>query len=196
MEHSLIFDKDYWQNRYSNRQTGWDTGEITTPLKEYFDQLMDKNIRILIPGAGNAYEAEYLHQSGFTSVTVLDIAPAPLAALKQRAPMFPEDNLVCGDFFKHDKKYDLVVEQTFFCALHPDERSAYAKKVAELLVPGGKLVGVLFNREFEGGPPFGGSEQEYRKYFEPLFNFKTYAACYNSIKPRLGSEWFINLVKR
>jgi len=56
---------NYWENRYQNQQTGWDIGEISSPLKAYIDQLEDKSIKILIPGAGNAYEAEYLFLNGF-----------------------------------------------------------------------------------------------------------------------------------
>ena len=52
--------KNYWTNRYSKAKTGWDIGYPSTPLKTYFDQLENKDLRILIPGAGNAYEAEYL----------------------------------------------------------------------------------------------------------------------------------------
>ena len=55
--------------------TGWDIGGPSTPLVKYFDQLADKQRKILIPGAGNAYEAEYLWAQGFSNVHVLDIAP-------------------------------------------------------------------------------------------------------------------------
>ncbi len=58
-----------------------------------------------------------------------------------------------------------------------------------LLKPGGKLVGVLFNRAFEGGPPFGGNMDEYQDLFEPTFTLQTLASCYNSIKPRMGQKY-------
>ena len=87
------------------------------------------------------------------------------------------------------------VEQTFFCALNPAERPAYAKKMSELLVPGGKVAGVLFDAEFEGGPPFGGNREEYSRYFVPFFKIKTLERCYNSIKPRAGRELFMILEK-
>lgn len=64
----MQLDADFWNERYSSQQTGWDIGSPSTPLKEYIDQLTDKDIRILIPGCGNAYEAEYLHQQGFSNV--------------------------------------------------------------------------------------------------------------------------------
>jgi thiopurine S-methyltransferase len=61
-----------WNNRYLNDDIGWDLGEVSPPLKAYFDQLENKEIKILIPGGGNSYEAEYLLQKGFKNVFVVD----------------------------------------------------------------------------------------------------------------------------
>ena len=55
----MKLSKDLWNERYENQDTAWDIGHISTPLKEYFEQLENKNIKILIPGCGNAYEAAY-----------------------------------------------------------------------------------------------------------------------------------------
>lgn len=185
-------DKNFWSNRYTENETGWDYGTITTPLKEYIDQLKDKSITILIPGAGNSHEAEYLFRKGFKNVTVLDITEEPLKNIQNRIPEFPKEQLICGDFFLHAGKYDLILEQTFFCALHPSLRKSYAGKMNELLNPGGKLVGVLFNDKMnEDQPPFGGNADEYRIYFSPYYNFNVFGACYNSIEKRSGRELFI-----
>lgn len=193
----MTFDAQYWTQRYLHGNTGWDTGGITPPLKDYFDQLADRNLAILIPGAGNGYEAEYLFKSGFTNVNVLDVSAVPLGNLKSRVPAWPELHLHQADFFDHNGEYDLIVEQTFFCALEPAQRGSYAQKMFELLKPGGKLVGVLFNDPLNADkPPFGGSISEYYSYFKPLFYFKVFDVCYNSIPPRAGREIFINLQKR
>ncbi|MEJ8755677.1 methyltransferase [Pontibacter sp. H259] len=191
------FNATYWQQRYLSNQTGWDTKGITTPLKVYFDQLTDKDLRILIPGCGNAYEAEYLFNNGFTHVYVADVAPAPLEQFASRVPDFPKEHLLLQNFFDLQGQYDLIVEQTFFCALDPDLRAAYACKCVELLAPNGKLIGLLFDTVFEkAGPPFGGTAAEYRLYFEPYFKFVHFEKAYNSIAPRQGSELFINLQKK
>lgn len=184
-------DSEYWNNRYINNETGWDTGAVTPPLKEYFDQLPDKNISILIPGCGNSYEAAYLLHNGFVNITLIDISALLCTALKKKFMPDASVKIICGDFFEHNGQYDLIVEQTFFCALHPSIRKSYAKKMQQLIKPGGKLIGLLFNKHFEGGPPFGGSEQEYRQLFEPLFTIKTMEPCTNSIKPREGVELFV-----
>ena len=192
----MNFDEAYWQERYLNNSTGWDIGYVSTPLKSYFDQLEDKDIRILIPGAGNAYEAGYLWDLGFKQVDVLDIATAPLEAFKNQLPNFPEEQLIQRDFFNHQADYDLIVEQTFFCALDPQLRSNYVRKTSELLKPGGKLVGLLWNKSMNTvRPPFGGSEEEYRRLFSPFFDLEIMSTAYNSIPPRAGAETFIKFRK-
>ena len=190
-------DEKYWTDRYQNRQTQWDTGAVTTPLKEYFDQITDKSLSILIPGCGNAWEAEYLHVKGFSNVYLVDISPVPLEDFSRRCPAFPKDHLLCQDFFLLQRKFDLIIEQTFFCALHPSQRDHYAKKCAELLKEEGKLVGVLFNDRLNvDHPPYGGSREEYLEFFSPRFNINIFTNCYNSIKPRAGRELFIHLTRK
>ena len=51
--------QSYWASRYLEKQTGWNIGYASTPITAYVDQLTNKAAKILIPGAGNAYEAEY-----------------------------------------------------------------------------------------------------------------------------------------
>ena len=186
-----VENNNFWSERYQQNQTGWDYGAITPPIKEYIDQLTDKSISILIPGCGSGHEAEYLWQNGFSNVHLLDFAPEALTLFSERVSDFPKEQMHCSDFFEHLGKYDLVLEQTLFCAINPNDRKKYAKKIVELIRPSGKLVGVLFNRDFEGGPPFGGSMIEYQQIFQAVFSSVVIEPCYNSIKPREGSEVFI-----
>lgn len=187
-----------WEERWQHGYTGWDLGAVSPPLKAYIDQIPPerRHLKILIPGCGNGYEAVYLLQNGFTHITMLDIAPTAVEQLRQRlnreTPGWePYLRLECGDFFAFSGAFDLILEQTFFCALDPALRPGYARKMQGLLAPGGKLAGVLFDRDFEGGPPFGGSSEEYQALFAPYFHIKTLAPCYNSAAPRAGAEVFI-----
>jgi SAM-dependent methyltransferase len=194
-------DATYWQQLYAIGHDPWDAKDITPPLKAYFDQLdVTQQPHILIPGAGRAYEAEYLHRAGFQNVVVADLAPEPLAALVARVPDFPKRNLLLGDFFQlpHERSYDLIVEQTFFCALNPSLRPTYARQCAALLKPGGTLAGLLFDTDFGNGsePPFGGTQEEYRVYFTPHFHFKHFEKATNSLPPRQDRELFICLKKK
>lgn len=193
----MRLDKDYWNDKYLHGSTGWDIGYISTPIKDYFDQLTNKELRILIPGCGNAYEAEYLTRIGFKNVFLIDWSEIALDNFKKKVHHIPDNQLFCEDFFEHDGEYDLIVEQTFFSSILPAQRTNYAKKVKELLTRGGKLMGLLFDDPlFDDHPPFGGNKAEYTKIFKPYFNFKVFDTAYNSIKPRMGREFFILLVKK
>ena len=194
----MTLDRDYWDNRYLQKETGWDLGQVSPPIEAYINQLTDKGISILIPGCGNAYEAVNLLKKGFTNITLIDLSPTLVEQLKSTLSQFPTNNIkvICGDFFSLQGEFDLIIEQTFFCALHPSLRKDYCKKMSELLAPKGKLVGLLFNRNFENNPPFGGSIEEYEELFSPFFKIRKMEPCYNSIPPRQGSELFIILSKK
>lgn len=194
METRFELDQQYWDKRYQACETGWDLGEVSPPIKAYIDQLERKDIAILIPGCGNSYEAAYLLQQGFTNITLIDIAPALVADLQQKFAGNPHIHLILGDFFEHQGQYDLILEQTFFCALPPAMRKAYADKMLQLLAPSGKLSGLLFDTYFEKqGPPFGGSKQEYLNLFASDFTVRQMENCYNSYPKRSGTELFFIL---
>ena len=186
---------DYWNKRYLDESTGWDLGEISPPIRAYVDQLEDKELKILIPGAGNAHEVSYLHNLGFTNVHVLDFAPLAIQTFLEKNPDFPASHAHVADFFEFNDSFDLIIEQTLFCAIDPNLRSKYAEKSASLLRKGGMLIGLLFNQEFDGGPPFGGTKSEYIDNFKPFYDKLSMEECYNSIEPRQGSELFIRLDK-
>ena len=194
----MIKDKEaqeYWSNRYKEERIGWDIGYPSTPLKEYIDQLTNKNITILIPGAGNAYEAMYLYDQGFKNIFIMDISIIPLENFHTKYPNFPKENLLHQDFFEHNGQYDLILEQTFFCSFIPtkENRVGYAKKMKSLLNPKGKLVGLWFDIPLTGDMekrPFGGTKALYLECFSPFFNSILMEKAYNSIPERAGQELF------
>ncbi len=194
-------EENYWTDRYEASQTGWDIGYASTPIKTYIDQLQDKNLKILIPGAGNAYEAEYLWKKGFEHVFVLDISKIPLKAFQKRNPDFPASQLLQQNFFEHSSTYDLIIEQTFFCSFVPtdENRTAYAKHMASLLGPNGKLVGVWFDFPMSSDMekrPFGGNKSLYLRYLSRYLKPLLFEPCYNSIPPRQGKELFGIFIKK
>lgn len=199
-DHSISqnsLNEAYWDARYREGQTGWDLRQVSPPLKEYIDQLKNKNIRILIPGCGSGYEAAYLADHGFSDVTVIDIASTIVEALRNKFREIHSVKIMEGDFFRHEGNYDLILEQTFFCAIPPSRRAEYVKKIHSLLAERGKLAGLLFNRTFEQeGPPFGGSLEEYQSLFSEYFDILIMDPCYNSFEKRRGTELFMLLQKK
>ena len=190
---------EFWQQRYEQDSIGWDMGEVSPPLKAYIDQLPEsaKDQAILVPGAGNAYEVGYLHEQGFTNVTLVDFALAPIEAFAERYPDFPSTHLICADFFSlspEQYQFDWVLEQTFFCAINPSRRDEYVKQMAALIKPKGKLIGLLFDKDFgRDEPPFGGTKDEYQQRFEINFDIEILEPSYNSHSARQGSELFIKM---
>jgi SAM-dependent methyltransferase len=186
----------FWSNRYETGQTGWDIGSVSGPVKAILDKITDKTIRILIPGAGNGWEAEYAWNCGFQNVYVLDISENALRNFEARLPEFPRQNLIHADFFSHEGRYNVIIEQTFFCALHPSLRNAYVQKMHQLLLPDGKLTGVLFASAMNSDrPPFGGSESAYKEIFAPVFQQIYFEPCTTSIAARSGNELFFEAMK-
>jgi len=190
-------DQQFWDERYASGRTGWDIGYASTPLTTYIDQLNDLNLNILIPGAGNGYEVIYLIEKGFNNLSVIDISSAAIKNIGHKLPEGHSVNLIRDDYFNHQGSYDIILEQTFFCALLPELRQKYVSHSHSLLKDQGCIVGLLFNVIFEReGPPFGGSQEEYRHLFQDFFSIRYCDPCYNSIVPRAGSEVFIKFIKK
>ena len=162
----LPLDKTYWENQYLSKTTGWDLGEIAPPIKSYIDNLPKK-----------------------------DIAPTLVNNLKNKFENNANITIILGDFFEHQGSYDLIIEQTFFCALPPTMRQKYVWKIHQLLQEDGLLSGLLFNREFEIGPPFGGNSQEYKALFQNAFHIKTFDEANNSMSKRQDTELFVEFQK-
>mgnify|MGYP006073734135 CR=1 FL=1 len=193
----MDLSENAWDNRYLNKDIAWDLGEVSPPLKAYFDQLTNKEIKILIPGGGNSYEAAYLFEKGFENVWVVDLSKTAIANIQRSIPKFPPSQLIQGDFFDMEDSFDFIVEQTFFCAIHPSLRADYVVKMNSLLKPKGTLVGVLFNAPLnKEKPPFGGNKAAYMEQFKRFFEIQKMEACYNSFGNRKGRELFIILGKK
>lgn len=192
----MKLDQEFWNQRWESNQTGWDIGYPSPVFSEYFQQV-DKNASILIPGCGNAYEAEFLLQEGFQHITLIDIAPKAVDNLREKFQNHPQIEIICGDYFEHEGQYDYIIEQTFFCALPVEKRDDVVQKTSQLLNADGIWVGLLFNKDFgQPLPPFGGSREEYMKRFSPYFEILKMEDCYNSIPPRKGTELFFEAKKK
>lgn len=194
-ENGLILNAEYWNDRYIAGQTGWDMHQASPPLTDYIDTISDQKLRILIPGCGNAHEADYLLKKGFKNVTLIDISEVVTKRIAEKYIHQPI-KIVCDDFFKHTGNYDLILEQTFFCTLSLPMREKYIDKCYELLVAKGKIAGVLFNKPLGvPGPPFISGDEEYKKILGSRFTINRYEDCKNSIAPRLGKEVFFEVEK-
>jgi methyl halide transferase len=185
----MSLDQEYWNQRYIKGKTGWDIGYASSALIEYASPFPLES-RILIPGAGNAYEWIELQRLGYRNCMAIDFSELPIKTLKKSYPAW-EHSLIHEDFFEHEGEYDLILEQTFFCALAPTFREKYLEKIRSLLSADGKLAGLLFAQEFEKeGPPFGGDKNTYDMLFNGILTLEKMELCENSIPERKGHELF------
>lgn len=185
-------DQAYWDAQWNAKQTGWDIGHASPAITEFMIHYPNKDAQILIPGCGNAHEAEFLVSAGFTNLTLIDIAPQAVKILQEKFKTEASVSVICADFFEHEGEYDVIIEQTFFCALAPRLRQRYVWKMHQLLKENGILTGLLFNREFTVSPPFGGNKEEYAALFKGAFHLEVFDTAINSIPQRSGSELFIH----
>ena len=58
-------NEEFWDSNWQTGQTGWDIGYPSPAIIDYVDRNVNKSSSILIPGCGNAYEAEYLANNNF-----------------------------------------------------------------------------------------------------------------------------------
>ena len=88
-------------------------------------------------------------------VTAIDYSPSAVARARHGLGELGE-KVILADFFAHDfggEKFDIVYERTFLCALSPAMWPAYARRISELLLDRGKLVGTFFYGENDDPPP-------------------------------------------
>ncbi|KAI0595870.1 S-adenosyl-L-methionine-dependent methyltransferase [Biscogniauxia sp. FL1348] len=150
----------------------------------------------LVPGCGTGYDVLLLSAFGF-DVCGLDLCAGATAAAKKhaeeakggegRGPYEPPLDGVergavtwlTGNFFEdawlgaleastgRPAKFDLIFDYTFFCALPPSSRPAWARRTSDLLASGGRLVCLEFPSEkspSELGPPWAAPPHAYEAY--------------------------------
>jgi methyl halide transferase len=165
-------DADFWAELYRNGDTGWDQGGPSPGLVDFLNRdvgagrvMPFQSGRALVPGCGRGHDARALAAAGFT-VIGLDVVKG---AVEEAARMAEAEGLKRIRFAQADflhlpaplrGPYDLIFENTFFCAIDPDHRNRYVEAAANLLAAAGFLLGVFYNIQPETGPPFGATREE------------------------------------
>lgn len=145
---------DFWCKRFGEGVTPWDAGKVPNALADFVAR-QPAPLNTLIPGCGSGWEAACLAEHRWP-VTALDFSPTAVARAREVLADFAVD-LVCDDFFKWQpaQPLQLIYERAFLCALPRKLWEDWARRVAELLPPGGLLAGFFFVCEQPKGPPFG-----------------------------------------
>jgi SAM-dependent methyltransferase len=161
---------DFWTVRYAAGKTPWDFGGVPSALKSFLERSSVPG-RILIPGCGSGYEVQAFHAAGY-DVSAIDFSPAAVDQAKQVLGVLG-GRVILGDFFTYDfgeRRFDLIYERTFLCSMTPSRWPEYVNRMADLLVPGGRLIGVfLYGQRPSSGPPFPLTDLEANQVFKKHF---------------------------
>ena len=118
---------------------------------------------------------------------------------KRNNPQIHISQVLHKDFFEFQQNdfFDVIIEQTFFCAINPRLREKYITKAQTLLTDEGKIIGLLFNKKLDTEPPpVGGTIEEYEILFSKKFIIQKLEKVNNSITHRKGHELWIEFMKK
>ena len=161
--------REFWSTRYATGKTPWDLHGVPEALHSFLARRPAAG-SVLIPGCGSGYEVRAFHDAGY-DVTALDFSPVAIEqAQNVLGPLSSKVHL--GDFFIHDfgeRSFDLIYERTFLCSMPPVRWPDYAARIAELLAPGGHLVGIFLYGQAVDPPPFPMTEGQAAELFRTHF---------------------------
>lgn len=190
-------DKIAWAEAWEEGRTPWDTGEAASALVELVAGGTLPEGRALVPGAGSGYDVLLL-ASESREVVGLDLAEGAkrrFEGLRKKAKISAEKaKIVVADFFEYepDAPFDMIWDYTFLCALQPKMRADWARRMDELLAPGGELVTLIFpgvDKPADEGPPYAMHPDLLKDLLEPRFEAWHLEATTN-IHPNLnGKAW-------
>ncbi|KAF8698220.1 hypothetical protein HU200_035741 [Digitaria exilis] len=185
---------DGWEKSWEFGVTPWDLGKPTPVIEHLVRSGTLPKGRALVPGCGMGYDVVTL-ASPERFVVGLDISDMAIKKAKKWSSSLPNADhftFLVEDFFKWipDEQFDLIFDYTFFCALDPSLRVAWAETVNRLLKRDGELLTLIYLiSDQEGGPPYNNTVADYQKVLEPL-GFRAVFMEDNelAIKPRKGCE--------
>lgn len=177
---------EFWDVRYANGKTPWDLHGVPETLNSFLNTTAPG--KVLIPGCGTGYEVRVFFRAGW-DVKAIDFSPIAvdqarnyLGGLGHRVEQ--------ADFFTYGRgeSFDVIYERTFLCALPRDLWQAYADRVAQLLRPGGRLVGIFLYGEEPEPPPYPLSDTLAKELFEGRFSLLRSVPVEDSLPLFLGKE--------
>ena len=190
-------EKDYkcedWQRHYEEKDLGWDLGQVAPPFVKLWQEEKLPLGKVLVPGCGRGHEVVFLAENGF-DVTAIDFSSGAVTYLKNALKKRNlEGRILHQDFFSldesHEGVYDLVLEQTFFCAISPKQRRDYVLNVSRILKPGGILVGLFYHTDEQGGPPYNTTREDIEMHFSKKFEIQELDKTSLSTEQRKDKEW-------
>jgi SAM-dependent methyltransferase len=178
---------------------GWNIEAPAETLKDMLPRMKLPVSRILILGCGDGHDAAFFAQNGH-KVTAVDISRHAIERGKKLFGHLTNITWVQSDLFKlpesFNNSFDLVYEYTCFCAINPALRKDLVQVWSKCLHEQGQLMATFFCMHKRDGPPFGGSEWEFRELLKKRFKTLIWTRWRKSISRRQGRELYVLAQKR
>ncbi|CAH8392103.1 unnamed protein product [Eruca vesicaria subsp. sativa] len=177
-----------WENMWVEGRTLWDLGEATPIVVHLCETGSLPSGRALVPGCGTGYDVVVMANPE-RHVVGLDLSKTSVERSTKMFSSLPNSKhftFLKEDFFTWEptEKFDLIFDYNFFCAFEPKVRPLWAKRMQELLNPGGELITLMFpiSDRTPGPPPYLVSVSAYEELLKPL-GFEVISIVDNELAP-------------
>ena len=188
-----------WSEAWEEGRTPWDAGESAPALRRLVDEQRLPQGRALVPGCGSGYDVATL-ASANRRVVGLDLASGAAErceSVRREAGVSASwVEFVVDDFFTFapGEPFDLVWDYTFLCAIEPGRRREWARRMGQLLRPGGMLATLIFpvapaGEGPESGPPYRLTPAAVWELVDGAFETVELRPAHVSLPERRGMEW-------
>ncbi|KAM7279674.1 hypothetical protein ACFE04_006808 [Oxalis oulophora] len=185
---------DNWDKSWQQGITPWDLGQ-PTPIILHLHMIAGLPMgKALVPGCGTGYDvvAMACPERYVVGLEISENAINKALEFSASSPNADYFTFFKADFFTWNppELFDLIFDYTFFCAIEPHMRTAWAETTRKLLKPGGELITLMFPiSDHVGGPPYKVSVSDYEKVLYPV-GFEAISIVDNemAIGPRKGKE--------
>ena len=169
-------DQVNWNDRYTSKDTPWDSGEPSRELQRVLQQGLIRPCRMLELGCGTGTNAIFLAQEHF-DVTAFDLSPVAIAQAKQKAAHAKVSiEFAVGDLLHLPdpaKPFGLVFDRGVYHHMRTVNLFGFLKTL-ERMTHAGSLYLTLAGNANEAQPKEGGPPQVHAhdlcKELAPLFD--------------------------
>ncbi len=189
-------DKEFWLERWTAGNTGWDQGHVNPLLERFASRLLPVARRVvLVPLCGKAHDMAWLAGQGHRviGVEISELAAKQFYEREQIEATVSEDSpfrrysgggveILVGDIFDltpaHVAAVSAVFDRGALVALPAALRARYGELLNRLLPAATNtlMVTMSYDQSQMDGPPFSVSEQELRALFDQRFEVSLLAS--------------------
>lgn len=205
----------FWDLRFKKGEMPWDL-EAPSKTLLFLEEKLSTSIpdwhekfrRMLVPGCGHGNDVIALLEKGY-EVHAVDWSAIAVQLLEERIFLGRLDKRGTSEvanFFdyrvKEDRKFDIIMEHTLFCAIDPADRPKYIESVRANIRKGGLIIGNFFIDDSLGsgtslnsskeGPPFSAQSSELKALFSGWANITQFEISPQAEEGRRpGIEWLL-----